>query len=98
MVNFYKLWKNNIACKNANREIKEVNFDKEIYSKYIIIDIRGRREYKEKHLKHSINIPLFNLKHNISKYVKNHDDKILVYCESRYYKQKSSAYTGKFRV
>ena len=82
MINFNKMWKTNNACKKIKREIKEIEFKDIDYSKYIIIDIRGKREYKEGHLSGSINIPLFELKRNISKYVLNKEELILVYCQS----------------
>ncbi len=82
MIDLYKLWKTNKLYKKSKRNIKEIDSSNIDYSKYIIIDIRGRREYNEGHLDGSINIPLFDLKHDISKYVKHKDRLILVYCKS----------------
>jgi len=82
MINFNKLWKTKFNYSKIKREIKELNFNEINYSEYFIIDIRGRQEFMEGHLNGSINIPLFDLKRNISKYISNYNKKILVYCKS----------------
>lgn len=52
------------------------------YREYRLIDVRTENEYNSKHVKSSINIPLFNLEKNLSKL--NNDEKYIIYCRSGY--------------
>ncbi len=47
-----------------------------------IIDVRSSREYKESHIKGSINIPEYEIDENFKNIVKNKDKPIVVYCSS----------------
>jgi len=78
MICFNKLWKTNLKCK---RQIKEVDFQEINLKEYMIIDVRSKMEFREYHLENSINIPLQEISSNISKYVKDKQKKILLYCE-----------------
>ncbi len=49
----------------------------------IIVDVRSNQEFKENHISGAINLPLFELNQNtISKYIKNKNDTIILYCKS----------------
>jgi len=47
-----------------------------------VIDVRTVQEYKEGHLKNAINIPHAEIKNKINEYVKDKDQKIILYCRS----------------
>ncbi len=53
-----------------------------IHDKCILIDVRTAKEYKEGHLKNAINIPYAEIKDKIREYVKDKDEKIILYCRS----------------
>ena len=65
----------------TKRKVKEIEYNEVDLKEYIIIDVRSKREFKEMHLKGSINIPLLLIKKDIEKYVKDKEKKILVCCE-----------------
>lgn len=73
-MNIKKLWK-------SYRQITDVEFSNINLRQYIIIDVRSRREFSEEHIDSAINIPLPELKKNISKYVDLKNKNILVYCQ-----------------
>ena len=76
-----KLWKTN--DKKIKREIKETKFEDIKLKEYIIIDVRGKREYNEGHINGAINIPLVDIKRKIEKYNNiSKQSKILLYCKS----------------
>lgn len=75
----------NQLCKNMNkrkRNIKEVTCSEIDLNKFLIIDVRSRREFKEGHLENSINIPLPEIRKNIEKQINDKTTKILVCCAS----------------
>ena len=78
---FTNMWKTFEMCKKNKRNIKEVEYNEIGPSEYILIDVRSRREFCEKHLDGAINIPLPEVKKNIGRYVIDKSKKILVYCE-----------------
>ena len=47
-----------------------------------IIDVRSSQEFKEGYLQNAINIPLYDLKKNITQIVKNSNEIIILYCQS----------------
>ena len=53
-------------------------------SKIYLIDVRRSQEFEEGHLDGAINIPVYNIKQNIEKLVKNKDENIILYCSSGY--------------
>ena len=81
MIKFTNMWKTINMCKKDKRNIKEVNFSEINLNEYIIIDVRTKREFSEKHLDYSINIPLLEVKKKIQIVVEDKDRKILVCCE-----------------
>jgi len=82
MINFQNMWKSIKECKNSKRNIKEVNYSDINLNEYIIIDVRGRREFRENNINSSINIPLSDIKKDIQRYVKNKNKKLLICCQS----------------
>ena len=82
MINLNQLWKNINKCKKMKRDVKEVILSEIDMSGYKLIDVRSRREFMENHLNGAINIPLSEVKQNIEHYVKNKNNKVLVYCQS----------------
>ncbi|HEY8660404.1 MAG TPA: rhodanese-like domain-containing protein [Hanamia sp.] len=65
------------ALKNLFGIGPKVNFNELIGQGAIIIDVRTKGEYQSGHIKGSINIPLENLRNNLSKIKK---DKCIVTC------------------
>ena len=57
-----------------------------------LIDVRELDEFNEKHLDKAINISYTVIKDEISKYVQNKDDKIIVYCKSGARSNKAANY------
>ena len=81
MIKFTNMWKTINVCKKIKRNIKEVELNEINLNEYIIIDVRSRREFSEKHLDYSINIPLLEIKKKINTVVNNKERKILACCE-----------------
>lgn len=81
MINLKEMWRTINISKNDKRNIKEVEYDEINFNEYVIIDVRSRREFSEKHLNSAINIPLPEIRKRITRYVPNKNKKILVYCE-----------------
>jgi len=65
------------ALKNLFGFGPKVNFSELIGQGAIIIDVRTKGEYQSGHIKGSVNIPLENLRNNLSKIKK---DKCIVTC------------------
>ena len=63
--------------KNLFGIVPKVNFNELIAQGAIIMDVRTKGEYQSGHIKGSINIPLDNLRNNLSKIKKN---KCIVTC------------------
>ena len=68
--------------KNVKRDIKEVELSNIDLSEYIILDVRSRREFKEKHINGAINIPIYDIRTNLEKNIKDKNSKILMCCQS----------------
>lgn len=75
------MWKTINIYRKSKRNIKELNYNEINLNEYIIIDVRNKREFSENHLNGAINIPLPDIKRKIELFVRNKDEKILVYCE-----------------
>ena len=72
---FYRSIENKeISYKN----LKELMKNKTVY----LIDVRSNQEYEEGHLDGAINISMYNIEKEISNYVKNKNDLIILYCSS----------------
>ena len=67
--------KNNISPSEAKERLSA---NKNI----ILLDVRTPEEYREIRIPHSISLPLNELKSGITKFAKNKDDEIIVYCLS----------------
>lgn len=67
------------CCKNINYETMS-NMLKQ-NKNIIVIDVRIKEEFKCGHLDRAINIPMQDIKEQISKIVKNKDSILIVYCE-----------------
>lgn len=79
MVNFLKRVWNRSANNNISYDdLKELMRNKEIY----LIDVRSGQEYEEGHLDGAINIPVYNIEHEIQKKVKDKNETIILYCSS----------------
>ena len=64
-----------VTCDEMKKLLEEENT--------ILIDVRTKEEYEEKHLENAINIPLDSLENEISNYENiDKDTKIIVYCKS----------------
>jgi len=50
--------------------------------KSILIDVRTEQEFKQGHLKNAINIPHTEIRGKIKDYVKDKEEKIIVYCRT----------------
>ena len=82
-----KIYKNLLKKYRRYREIEEFSIDfetaKNMLNKEkdaILIDVRSKQEYKEKHLNGSINISLFDFERGNFK-IWNKDRLIILYCE-----------------
>ena len=82
MIKTNNMWKNLINNRRIKRNINELEFANINLNDYILLDVRSRREYREKHLDGAINIPLSEVKINLEKHIRNKNKKILVYCQS----------------
>lgn len=74
-------------CKKVfYRASNSINYEEaiEIYSKEKsqIIDVRTPEEYREKHLDHAINIPLYDIENKIIDIIPNKDTVIMLYCRT----------------
>lgn len=47
----------------------------------VLIDVRTKEEYRNTHIEGAINIPMQEISQKISRYVKNKNDIIIVYCQ-----------------
>ena len=76
------------SCSNTEKQIKQVtcNEKDEIIQKEenaMLIDVRTKEEYEEKHLKDAINIPYDKITETLSTYgTIDYDIPIIVYCKS----------------
>lgn len=61
-----------------NDKLKELTKDKNT----LLIDIRTKEEFEEKHIKNAINIPLHDLMYNIDEIEDFKEKNIIVYCRS----------------
>ena len=67
----------------TNKDISYKDLKSLMKNKYIVlIDVRSGQEYEEGHLDGAINIPVYNIEKEISKYVKSTEDTIILYCSS----------------
>ena len=72
----------------TNKDISYKDLKSLMKNKYIVlIDVRSGQEYEEGqyeegHLDGAINIPVYNIEKEISKYVRNAEDTIILYCSS----------------
>ena len=67
----------------TNKDISYKDLKSLMKNKYIVlIDVRSGQEYEEGHLDGAINIPVYNIEKEISKYVRNTEDTIILYCSS----------------
>ena len=53
-----------------------------IKSHSVLIDVRTLEEWKSGHLKGAIHIPLNIISEDINKFVKSHNEEVLLYCRS----------------
>ncbi len=65
---------NNINYSNMKKMLKD-------NPQIIVLDVRTRDEYIEKHLDNAINIPMHEIDRKIEKVVKDRNEVIIVYCQ-----------------
>ena len=81
MFRFFKQIWNRSATQNKDisyRELQSLMKTQNI----VLMDVRSGQEYEEGHLDGAINIPVYNIEKEISKYVKSKEDTIILYCSS----------------
>ena len=81
MFRFFKQIWNRSATQNKDisyRELQSLMKTQNI----VLMDVRSGQEYEEGHLDGAINIPVYNIEKEISKYVKSTEDTIILYCSS----------------
>lgn len=64
----------------------------------ILIDVRSPQEYDEGHLEGSILIPSYDIVKKIEKIIIDKNSIVVVYCQERWKKQKSCAFTKTIRI
>ena len=74
--------KNKMINKTIKRDIKEVELNNINLNEYIILDVRSRREFKENHINGAINVPIYDIRINLEKKIKDKNSKILICCQS----------------
>ena len=83
IIGYYNENLNNVNLKNLISNFKSESSESvHNYKGYKYIDVRTENEYRSKHVKSSINIPLFNLERDFSKL--NMNDNYMIYCRSGY--------------
>lgn len=83
IIGYYNENLNNLNLKNLISNFKSESSESvHNYKGYKYIDVRTENEYRSKHVKSSINIPLFNLERDFSKL--NMNDNYMIYCRSGY--------------
>lgn len=86
---------NNKSIKEDKVSINKITCDKmkELMNDgAILIDVREKDEYDERHLDKAINISYTVISQEISNYVPNKDNKIIVYCKSGARSNKAANY------
>jgi phage shock protein E len=71
-----------ILCFVVSYAQGEIQKDVVIDGNSKIIDVRTEKEYKLGHLKNAINIPYTEIKEKIKEYVRDKEEKIILYCRS----------------
>lgn len=84
----------NIFCFNFFRNSKQISYmeAKELVkqnSKAILLDVRSIQEYNEYHLTGAICIPLYELQQRIENVVANHDNIVIIYCQTGHRSEKA---------
>lgn len=52
------------------------------YDDVLLIDVKSKEEYEKFHIGNSINIPIEKFKRTAPRYIKNKNQKIIIYCSS----------------
>lgn len=68
----------NFESIQAKKAVELINTEKEL----LLLDVRTKDEYKQKHLKNAINIPLQQLKTHLNDLEPQKGKRMLVYCRS----------------
>ena len=89
LINVYKL---SGKLKKNVRSIDEITFSEleKIKSNTLLIDVRSVQEYNEGHLTRAINIPIYNLKEDVYKHIKDRNSNIVLYCQTGSRSKKAS--------
>ena len=70
------------ACATVKMSPKQAIDKMSEEENYIIVDVRTKEEYDEKHIKDAINIPLASIGDKMPDELPDLDEKIYVYCRS----------------
>ena len=70
-------------------DIKREDIENYIKMGATIVDVRSPQEYREGHIDGAICIPDYQIKKEISKYVKNKEENIILYCSTGHRSQKA---------
>lgn len=72
--NFYRAMENNDVTLEQLKQMQNEGAT--------IIDARSPLEYKEGHIQGAISLPEYEIRKNINKYIKNQNEKIVLYCQT----------------
>lgn len=81
------LGKTNRKKLENTRNLKEIDYE-ELYklikshANVKLVDVRSPQEFAENRITTAINIPLYNLKRDVVRYLPNKNDTIILYCQS----------------
>ena len=75
--NFYRAMENNDVTLEQLKQMQNEGAT--------IIDVRSPLEYKEGHIQGAISLPEYEIRKNINKYIKNQNEKIVLYCQTGHY-------------
>lgn len=78
----FKILKNKMFKRNMeNFEITLEELKMKQNQDAIIVDVRSNQEFNEGHLPGAINIPYYEIKRNISNFINDKNQEIVVYCQ-----------------
>ncbi|MGX7111998.1 rhodanese-like domain-containing protein [Gemella cuniculi] len=73
---------NTVAKAMSGEDLNKIEKDDKEKEKYLVIDVRDAKEYKEGHVKHAINISVGDIDKNIEKINSWKEKPVVVYCNT----------------